>query len=146
MQSRRKHTVPLVTRSSGPCSCATITALLVSFTAHQVAPHFCHSLPCSPPPPCKAYVSSFPLFCSSAFCFCPFPLCYISVNKPEHFTSDGNILCSTSIQAAERGDWRGSRQKAWAWSRDMGGTIPSEGLKRRRGRINLGLAQGPDLG
>lgn len=79
--------------AGGTCSSATIAALLASFTGHQVAPHFCYSLLCSPPPLPKAYMSSLPPFCTNAFCFCPFPACYISFNHPGCFTSDRNVPC-----------------------------------------------------
>lgn len=147
-QSRRKHTVWLQ-GAGGTCSSATITA---PFCLPHCSPNcttflfFCNPLLCFPPPPLKAYVSSSPLFCSSAFCFSSLPFCYLSLNQPGCFTSDRNILCSSS-------SWEGRVEGFKAESpslikRLMGGTNFSEGLTKRRGRIHLGLAQRvcPDLG
>lgn len=46
MQSRRKHTVSLVTRSRRhSAALLQLQLLLVSFTIHQVAPHFSPTIP-----------------------------------------------------------------------------------------------------
>lgn len=109
---------------------------------------FCNPLLCFPSPPPKAQVSFFPLFWSSVL--------FLSFPSLLHFFEPAwmfHFWWEYSVPLNHTGSWEGrwGRLKAESLSLTktlMGGTIFSEGLRRRRGRINLGLAQRvcPNLG